>query len=273
MALNSDSYFSNAIQGVPQVGSDVNILETHAAPKFALGTKFERQDGNVYRYAYVNTATNAGTMVAADFSDAGVVVTDNIVIDPASAVAVAGETIAPGAVGSHYVEITLAAVTANQFAGGYLAIEDGSGEGFLYRIKGNTATGTPASGNIRIELYDPIKVRLSPNSDIIIAPCATNSVVAATTATDAVAVGVLCATTTASLPFAWVQTAGTALCLQDGTLALGDPLVMSRNTAGSVMQFGGGGTGFSSFIGEAFVGECIQPGGTGEYALIKLNLE
>lgn len=273
MALNSSSYFSNAIVGVPQVGTDVNVLETHANPKFALGTKFERQDGNVYRYAYVNTAVAAGRMVAADFSDAGVVVTDNIVIDPASAVAVAGESVKPGDVGSHYVQITLASISANQFKGGYLAIEDGSGEGYQYRIKGNTATGTPASGDIRIELYDQIKVRLSPNTDIIIVPQLTNSCVSATTATDAVAVGVLQADTTASLPFAWVQTAGVATCLQDGTLALGDPLVMSRNTAGAVMQFGGGGTGFSSFIGEAFVGECIQPGGTGEYAVIKLNLE
>lgn len=273
MALNSNSTFSNGIVGVPQVGADVNIYDTHANPAFALGTKFERQDGNVYRYAYVGAATAAGTMVAADFSDAGVVTTDNAVIDPASAVAVAGENVAPGAVGSHYVEITLAAITANQFKGSYLVIEDGSGEGFQYRIKGNTATGNPASGNIRIELFDPIKVRLSPNTDIIIVPALTNSCVAATVATDAVAVGVLCSTTTASLPFAWVQTAGVATVLQDGTLALGDPLVMSRNTAGAVMQFGGGGTGFSSYIGESFVGECIQPGASGEYAVIKLNLE
>lgn len=273
MALNSASYFSNGIVGAPQTGADVNVLETHANPRFALGTKFERQDGNVYRYAYVSTATNAGSVVAPTFTDAGFTTLDNAVIDPASAVAVAGENIQVGNVGSHYIQVTQASIAANQYKGSYLTIEDGSGEGFIYRIKGNTATGNPASGDIRIELCDPIKVRVSPNTDITVVPAQMNSVVAATAATNTATCGILQATTTASLPFAWVLTAGVGAALQDGTLAAGDPLVLSRNTAGAVMQFGGGGTGFSSFIGENFVGFCIQPGATTEFATVKIALE
>jgi hypothetical protein len=34
MTLNATRYFSNSIVGQPQVGADINILETNALPKY-----------------------------------------------------------------------------------------------------------------------------------------------------------------------------------------------------------------------------------------------
>ena len=63
MALNTTNYYSNSIQGSPQAGVDIDVTAAHSAPKYALGFKIDRADGNIYRYCYVGTATNAGNLV------------------------------------------------------------------------------------------------------------------------------------------------------------------------------------------------------------------
>jgi len=63
MALNSATYYSNGIQGQPMAGADVNIFDTHSAPKYAAGYLVERSDGSRFRYCHVGTATNAGNDV------------------------------------------------------------------------------------------------------------------------------------------------------------------------------------------------------------------
>ena len=50
MAVASNTnYYSNAIVGVPQVGSDINIHQLDSTPKFAVGYGFERADGAKFR--------------------------------------------------------------------------------------------------------------------------------------------------------------------------------------------------------------------------------
>jgi hypothetical protein len=233
MAIKAENYFNNAIVGTPQVGNDVEVHESHKTPRYALGTKYERQDGSVFRYAQFGADTAAGELVSADLSETSTADTDNSCIAPASAVAVAGENIQPGDIGSHYVEVTLAAITADQFAGAYFVTTDDTGEGYTYRIKGNTATDNPASGNIRIELYKPIVVAVDATTDFAIQGSPYNNVEAATS-TDFAASGVaMSAITIADAAYGWVCTKGVIGILQDGAITAGNAVIVGT-VAGSV---------------------------------------
>lgn len=272
MTLNSTRYFSNSIVGTPLVGADINIYETHAVPKYNVGFGFTRADGNMYRYGYANAGIANGLLVAPTFASAGLATLDNSVVVPASAVLPAGEIIYPGRVGSRYVEVTTTA-TANQYSGGYFITEDGSGEGYSYRIKGNTATGNPATGNIRIELYELIKANVSDDTDITIVPNLWNDVVVADPSTNVMVAGASCSTTTSTKPYGWFCTKGVCAIKQTGTIVLGQGVQLSVVGNGCVATWGMQYTTLSSILGVAQVGVCMAVGADTEYATIKLKLE
>ena len=161
--------------------------------------------------------------MATDESESSLADTDNIVIAPASAV-----DTTDGTLGSRFVQITLASVTANQYAGGYFVPTDGTGIGYTYRIKGNTATDNPATGDFRLELYDPLKVALTTTTDIAIQGCIFANCEPATT-TDISAAGVACSNFALG-EYGWIQTEG--ICGARGTAsAIGRGGILS-GTAG-----------------------------------------
>lgn len=270
MAVNQSSYFSNAIVGQMQAGSDIDLYKIDATPQFAIGTGFTRQDGAKFRYGYVSTAVNRGTILAQDYSGSSIVDTDNIIIAPASAVAVANETIKPGDVGSHYVELTLATTTADAFAGGYFSVTDDTGEGYTYRIRGNTATDTPASGNIRLQLYDKIQVALTATTDCAITGNLYGNLIVAGTATDGIAAGVACASLTATAPFGWIQTAGIATVLCDTAGTAAQMAAVSQSVAGSYAPAHATGTSIDAYPP---IGIIVTPGDTTGHGVINLRLE
>ena len=263
MAVNSSSYFNNAIVGQTQVGAGVNLYASSTSPAFALGTKFERSDGNVYRYGHFGLTTPAGSMVATDISETCIADTDNAIIAPASAVAVQGETMQPGDIGSHYVQMTVAAITADQLAGGYLHTTDDTGEGYCYRIKGNTATDVVATGDIRIQLWDRIQVALDATTDAIVTGSRWSNLEPATT-TDVFAAGVAM-TAQATADYGWIQTAGIATVLTAGVVVLGSGCILTA-TAGAV------GPAVETDILER-VGVCYIVGDDTGYSSIKLTLD
>lgn len=266
MAIDSTSYSSNqaAVGMGGATAGQFDKFELHATAKYPLGFKVECADGSIYRYSHMGAATNRGHVVSQDLSESSVVDTDNIVIAPASAVAVSGETIKPGAIGSRFVEITLASVTANQFRGGKFVTTDDTGEGYTYDIIGNTATDNPASGNFRLELSQKLQVALDTTTDIAITGPMYGNLEDATTSTDEAPVGVTCATTTSALPFGWIQTRGVVGILQDGTVNLGD-MVGIGTVAGSVATL----AAYTS----AYIGYCVDPGDTTGHGTFKINLE
>lgn len=276
MALPSTQRFTNAISGLPLVGTDVNIYATNANPAYPLGQKYIRGDGNEYAYCSFDAATTAGRLVAPTAANMGKTITTTGVLAPGSAVAVQSEyPILPGQVGSHHIQITLSSITLNQFQGGYFAIVAGSGLNFIYRIKGNTATGNPASGTIDIQLYEPIQVLISANTTFIIAPCLYNDVTVASAATNWMVAGVTCSTTTATNLFGWICIKGVTQCLEDdgvATVVGGDTVGLSRSTNGAYVVYGGGGTTVVQLVGEQPIGYCVQPNGTnGGLGVIKLG--
>lgn len=263
MALSSSSYYSNAIQGIPGAGVDVDVTRADSAPKYPMGYLIERADGNRYRYSYVGTATNAGNLVGQTQASGGAAYGAAKVVNPASAVAVPQEyPILPGQVGSHYIEVTIASIAANKYQGGYLITTRGTGIGDTYRIIGNTATDTPATGNLRIQIAEPLKVALTGATGLTIATSIYNDLAAsATSATTAT--GVLMSTTTAANLWAWVCTRGIVGCVEDNTVTVvaGQQLVASRVTAGAyaTLLTGGVTIGAAAF-GSPVVGYSVVIG-------------
>ncbi len=278
MALDGPSYYSNSIQGIPGAGADVNIFDVGPSPKYALGYLIERADGNRYRYCNIGTATNAGKLVGQTTASGGATYGAAVVVAPASAVAEAVEyPILPGQVGSHYVEVTISSIAANKYEGGYLVTTRGTGLGETYRIKGNTASNNPATGNLHIQLYEPIKVAMDVNTGIIIVPSVYTDL-AATATSSSTATGVLMTTTTSTNIYAWVCTRGVVGCAEDATnsVTAGQQLIASRVTAGSyaTLTTGVNTVLITAFASSPIIGYSMTPAGSSSReGVIYLQLE
>ena len=226
MSYLNHNFITNRVGG-EGVGSKAGqgIYSESSTPKFAMGEKLEFADGRCFRYGYTAAAVNSGLLVSHDLSETSLVESDDIVI-------VASGDYSPAA-GSSKVQITLASISANDYSGALLQITDDAGEGIQYRIKSNSATGATTSGKVDIELYDPLKVALTTSSDIAIVGSLWYKVRGATAATDYVVSGVTPIAFTANY-YGWLQTAGIATILADGTIAIGDNLTLSDGVAGAI---------------------------------------
>lgn len=263
-------YHSNAVQGVPQVGADFNIFDMHAEQRYAVGTRIQRQDGNEYVYAHFLSDTPQGLVIGPDVSEGGEVAgVDNAVIAPASAV-----TKTDGTIGSKFLEMTNAGIVADEHAGGYLTIIAGTGVGYSYRIKGNTATGNPASGTVRIELYEPLQVALDATSDVHILGSKYAQLIAAIGAggENNLAVGVTCSNMDVSeAPYGWILVKGIGGAYVDGTIAAGEAITLSDGEAGWVQVAGGGSTAVVDLIDERVIGQCVIPDASAGLATFQFN--
>jgi hypothetical protein len=191
-----------------------------------------------HSYVQYGDAVAAGALVGNVATNTNLASTNALVVS-ASVLSVAGEILKPGAAGSRYVEITLATVRNNQFAGGYLVATKDTGIGYTYRIKGNTATGYPAATtSFRMELYEKLKVRLDGTTDIAIAASKYANLAANTfvegTAANIVGVAMAAASND---NFGWICTRGVvgAIAAATGT-GIGNVAVISLTT-GSYEQY------------------------------------
>lgn len=275
MVVSTSSYFSNSIVGTPGLGADIDIYESSTNPKYTVGFGFTRADGNKYKYCHFGALSNRGTMVATDVSESGLTKIENIGAVLANRVKTGGETMYPNAIGSRYMQLIITA-TADQFAGAYITVTTGAGAGFTYRIRGNTATSdnSPVTGNIYMELNDPIVIAIDSNSDIAIAGSAYANLEGATT-TDRVVAGATITNNSAS-SYGWIQTAGIAGVLQDIIIGgIGRLAFLSSNTIGAIMSVP---TGLNSnvdytILGFPIVGYLVEPGSSADYSLVYLTLE
>lgn len=263
-------YHSNAIQGVPQVGADFNIFDMHLNQKYAVGTRIQRQDGNEYVYAHFLNDTTQGLVVGPDVSEGGEIAgVDDSVLAPASC-----QTVTDCTIGSKFVEMTNAGIVADEHAGGYFTVIGDTGSGYTYRIKGNTATGNPASGTVRIELYEPLQVALDATSDVHILGSKYAQLIAATGAggENNLAVGVTCSNMDVSAaPYGWIIVKGIGGALVDGTIAAGEAVSLSDGVAGAVQIAGGGTTAVADIFDERVIGQCVIPDASADMATFQFN--
>lgn len=267
MALDANRYFSNRNVPGPTLAGGFNKFDTHVSPKYAVGFPVEAADGSVYRYCHFGADTAVGVLVSTDVSETSLVDSDNIILAPASSV-----NTDDGKIGSYFFEMTLATTTANQYAGGKFITTDDTGEGYTYDIKGNTATDNPASGTIRVELFQPLQVALDATTDCAIAASPYNNVEIATT-TDGVIAGVSCSAMDVSeQSYGWIQTKGLVGILADGTIAINGICTLSDSTSGAVQALAGGGTDVADAISDPLVGFCVIAGDSGGHGVYQIDL-
>lgn len=277
MANSSLNWFGNRARvGLGgATGGSFSKFQMDLSPKYQIGWPIFGPNGDVYHYSQFGANTNRGVLVATDVSESAVVDTDNAIIAPASAVSVADQpNIKPGALGSFYVQITLASVTTNLYSGGKFITTDDTGEGYTYDILGNTATDVPATGSFLMTIAQPIQVAVDTTTDFSIAASRYVNLELATAGTDECVSGVSCSTVViATAPFAVIQSKGIVGILQDGTIALGDIVTLSDGVAGAAQALGGGDTIATDLISEPIIGYCYDPGDTTGHGSFVINLE
>jgi hypothetical protein len=277
MAVSTNSYFSNSIIGTPQVGADIDIFDTSSTPKYAVGFGFERADGNKYRYCHFGLLSPAANLVATDNLESSTTSTAmSLQVLAPTLYRPAGENIDPNAKGSRYIQInntganfSVAGITADQFAGGYISIVAGSGSGYTYRILGNTAAGTPATGETYIELCEKLFTAVDTTTAFLIQGSKYANLEPAQQIVPrlANAVGFTTVGQTAT-NYGWICTKGATTAVIGTPIAsVGALVVTSTNTAGAVAAQCDSGTVY------AIVGRVLQTYSATTYALIDACLE
>jgi len=208
----------------PTSTSSQGIYEESSTAKHRIGEKIELADGRCFRYGQSGAAVAAGVLVSTDVSATCLAETDNIIIASAGRFSIA--------IGSSAIQITLASVTKNQYAGGILHITDDAGEGHQYRIKSNSATDFTTTDKVDIDLFDSLVVAVSTASDVAITGNLWTELIGAVAATDYIMAGVSPIAFTDAY-YGWFQTTGVATVLADGTITVGDTLTLSDGVAGA----------------------------------------
>lgn len=191
----------------------------------SVGTRMVLPDGRVFRYAFSNGAAGAGTGVQ---SSAALANHDSDLAVSAAAAA-----------GANSVSVTLGgtAATVNQYANGYLFVNDVDGEGHVYRIRQHDAIGSGGTGTINLMDGDAIDTALTTSSQVGLVVNPYMHVIpspggAQTGRTVGFAPAVVADNT-----YFWAQTWGEAAVLADGTLVIFRPIRVSDGTAGAVEEY------------------------------------
>lgn len=236
----------------PVITAAQGIWQESSTANHDLGAYIETADGRGFRYTKCGvTATVAGKVYQSSALDATNLQPSGG-LTPSANVAIGG------------TEITVSdsiTLTANQLAGGYLSVVVTPGQGYLYKIKSNTAV-TAAAGAV-ITLDDPLQIAITTASNFIVTPHPYSGIVIEPGTPTGVIVGVAHRVLTAAY-YGWIQTYGAASVLFTGT-----------GVAGKAVGSLTGGTSGSSAPAIAatnILGYHIATGITTEYSLIYLTI-
>lgn len=247
------------------VAAEGEQYNTYTDERYPLGTELVLKNGRKYVFAKNGAAAAApGKLFQMAAPGAG---DDELAV--AAAVAIGAKT----------VILTVASLTLNQWAEGYLSVEDDAGEGYAYRIRENSASatgavthtfsdGTPvvlANGQAVFQIETGFKVALTTSSTVLIVLPAYKSVVIHPSPPTSSLAGVA-ATTIAASSYGWFQTRGYAAVLGSGTLVAGDLVVPGATVDGSVMPSAALETDGPP------VGFVVEVAADTEYSLVDLRL-
>lgn len=202
-----------------------DIFKESSIQQHSLGERMVAPDGRVFRYAKMGAVAG----VAGNLYQAPVEITNHQNLAPTANVAI-GDT-------SFTVTLGATAVTANQYAGGWVIITTSTGLGHQYKIKSHPAAALSAT--VLLTLEDPVRVAFvsaTSKVDMVLNPY-NGVLVNPTTATSAV-VGAVTFVVTAGYYF-WLQVRGVAALLADGALAVGTAVSASNAVAGAVEALAG----------------------------------
>lgn len=236
--------FSGAVQIFPS-----DIHSTGSTQLMPLGTLGLTIDGRAYRYAEAGgTALAAGKLSVAATQVGN---HENIAVAAAAAVGATSVTVTLGAT----------AASANDYADGYMVVNDADGEGIAYRISGNPAAD--ASASLVVSLFKPIVVALTTSSEVSLIKNPWKDIVISATDQADMVVGVQNVAIAAD-EYGWVQTHGVVSVLADEAITAGLAITIGSSTAGSVEAL--------DAAGEQNIGVALQAAADTEYRAVSLSV-
>ncbi|MBL0320498.1 MAG: hypothetical protein IPP74_14580 [Alphaproteobacteria bacterium] len=219
-----------------------------------VGSRWDLSDG---REVILASASSATTVAAGKLYQDPAQITDhqNLAVTAYTAYSANGNVPAK-------VTCTLGAtaVVANQYAGGFLIVNDNNGEGQSLRIASHPAAD--ASASLAVTLEEGATVAITTASEVSLLPPHGKNVIICPTAVTGAAVGVSLYAIAASA-YGFFVSKGLVACLGDGTIAVGSAVSPSNAVAGAVEN---------GVIAQGFVGNAVQTGVDTEYRGIFVNL-
>lgn len=216
---------ATTLVGFPQVTADLLSNSTTALTQ--IGAYCETADGRGFRYAKMGaTASVPGKVYV------------SAAWDSTNFAPVGGLAVAAQAIGDTSITLTGSlTITANLLAGGYVATDVTPGQGYLYKISGNTAVA--AAANCVLTLSDPLQIALTTSSKVVLVKHPYDQVIVSPGgASTGAPVGVATGTIISAASFGWLQTFGACAVLSGVATSIslpGVPVTPSASTAGSVI--------------------------------------
>ena len=115
-------------------------------------------------------------------------------------------------------------ITLNQYANGYLYVNDAAGEGQMLRIKSNPAHDHSSDPSIVITCYDDLATAITTSSRITLIPDPRSALIVQAATTTGATLGVTVVDMAASA-YGWFSVSGPATVLTSGTLVVGNHAV------------------------------------------------
>ncbi len=223
---------------------DLFQTSTDASLATLVGTKFDSADGREFALVQnAGTALVSGTLIMGPKP----ITNHQDCATTAFTAASANGNVPP------QVTVTLGntAATANQYQGGYLIVNSGTGIGQTLKIKSHPAAAGLAALVVTLEdspavalvaANSKVCLRLNPYGSQYGTDFRTSGVIvtdhtALTGQIIGVALSAIAATSTSVLSYGFVQTKGAVACLNDASTTQGLDLMASSNTDGAVMTY------------------------------------
>lgn len=235
----------------PVIVAAQGIYSESSTALHVIGEKMVTNDGRAFRYAKVGaTALVPGKLYQAPAED-----TSNFQDLTVTA---------PSAGATSIVTTSTVTLTANQLAGGFLTITSATtNAGQTLRISGHAAASAAV---VTINLDDPVTYAPTGTVKVDMHPSPYSGVIVAPTTETSAPVGVALYKVTAAY-FGWLQTHGPCGVLAQGTVTVGDEVVVAGSTnAGAVVAKGI--DSITSPVGTALTGIAST-----DYGLVFLTID
>lgn len=220
------SSYPSTLTGFPAVAG-ADLTSNSSTQLMPLGSYCETADGRGFRYGKIGaTSTVPGKVYAA------------AAWDSTNQAPVGGLAVAAAGIGTNLVTLTGSlTLAANLLANGYMATDVTPGQGYLYKVQGNTAVTSAA--NCAVTLADPLQVALTTSSTVVFVRHPYDSVIVSPGgASTGQPVGVATSAIITNAQYGWLQTYGACAVLSGVATSIslpGVPVTVSASTAGSVI--------------------------------------
>jgi len=242
-----------AVSPLGVVANGIFQTSTDSSLATLVGTRFDLSDG---REIMLVKAGAVAVVPGKLYQDAALVANhQNIAVTAYTAYSANGNV-------PPKVTVTLGATaaTANQYAGGFVVVNDNNGEGQTLRIASHPAANSGAS--LVITLEEGGTTALTTASEVCLIPAHGDSIILAPTTLTGALAGVSLYDIAIGA-YGFVTTKGLASCLADGAIAVGAMVGPSNAVAGAVEV---------AVLAQGIVGNASQAGVDTEYRTIFVNL-